>query len=139
MMLRNFAIVIVVFAVVGFLFPYSLGAQMTTYLDAPRQFSGPLTYKDPKSGIVFYVESDGRHVSAINSEGRILWCKDPFAEAKLEFYRTKEPKIVYIGALNEWMIKAFMGKGEFIAITFNSSQFGVLNVATGEFTFEGQD
>lgn len=138
-MLRNFAIGIAVFAVIGFMIPCSSEAQTTTYINAWRQFSGPLTYKDPKSGTVFYVESDGRHVSAIDSEGRILWCKDPFADAKLEFYRTKEPKIVYIGALNEVMTKVFKDKGEFIAITFNSSQFGALNMATGEFTFEGQD
>jgi hypothetical protein len=37
----------------------------------------PHTYRDPDSGIIFYVETDGRHVSAINPDGKILWSRDP--------------------------------------------------------------
>ena len=110
----------------------------------PRPIALPHTFKDADSGIVLYVESDGRHVSAINPDGKILWTKDPFADAHLEFYRTHHPQLVYLGAIGEaqkWMEKAMAGKGsgKFIALSFNSTQSGVLDLKTGDFTFMGQD
>jgi hypothetical protein len=30
------------------------------------------TYKDPRTAITFYVESDGKHVAAIDAAGRLL-------------------------------------------------------------------
>ena len=50
----------------------------------PPPISLPYTFRDADSGIVFYVESDGRHVSAISPEGKILWSRDPFLDAHLE-------------------------------------------------------
>src|SRR4051812_12323564 len=46
----------------------------------------PTTFKDADSGIVFYVESDGRHVSAISPDGKILWSRDPFLDSHLAHY-----------------------------------------------------
>ena len=88
----------------------------------------PHTYKDAESGIVFYVESDGRHVSAISPAGQILWSRDPFADAHLPFYRTHTPRIVFIG---RW-------RGS-VAISFDSTQSGDLDIKTGNFTFTGQN
>ncbi len=34
----------------------------------------PEVLVDPKTKVVFYLESDRRHVSAISPEGKILWC-----------------------------------------------------------------
>lgn len=126
------------FLILYFLFAHQgVFSQMATYIDAPRQFSGPQAYKDKDSGIIFYVESDGRHVVAINPEGKILWCRDPFADAKLEPYRLKLPLIVYIGKPNEWQIKG--REKQYIAISFNSSQFGIMDFENGDFIFQGQD
>ena len=66
-------------------------------------FPGPKSYRDPAAGITFYVESDGLHVAAISNEGRILWVRDPFHDAKLQDYRTHSAKIVSIGKGN-WMV-----------------------------------
>ena len=70
----------------------------TTYIGHNREaFPGPQVYKDPGSGTLFYVETDGRHVAAISGEGKLLWSKDPFKDGHLPFYRTEKPQIVYIG------------------------------------------
>jgi hypothetical protein len=90
--------------------------------------------------ILFYVESDGRHVTAINPDGKILWSREPFGDAHLEFYRTKTPRIVYIQRIDDahnWMLKGKSGK--YIGTRFNSSQSGILDVKTGDFTFMGQN
>jgi len=112
-------------------------AQSETYLDYTREFPGPQSYKDLKSNILFYVESDGRHVVAIDESGKILWHRNPFVEAKLEPYRIDHPVIVYIGPANISVLPGI--EKEYIGISFDSSQFGVINIKTGDFQFLGQD
>ena len=98
---------------------------------------GPKTYKDPKSGTIFYVESDGRHLSAINKDGRLLWTKNPFVDAKLEPYRYKNPTIIYVGASKN---KPELSKHDrYISISYNSTDFGDVNVKTGQFHYGGRD
>ncbi|HKF49281.1 MAG TPA: hypothetical protein VKB38_18115 [Terracidiphilus sp.] len=91
------------------------------------------------TGTILYVESDGRHVAAISSKGEVLWNRDPFADAHLELYRTDTPQIVFIGAPLKWMKSYEVGEGGFVTITYNSSQFGLLNIANGDFRGLGQD
>lgn len=74
------------------------GQESTTYIARYlTDFPGPQVYKDPTSGTLLYVESDGRHVAAISGDGKLLWNRDPYKDADLAFYRTKKPQIVYIG------------------------------------------
>ena len=76
----------------------STAQETTTYIGHYLEpFPGPQVYKDPNSGTLFYVETDGRHVAAISGKGKLLWSKDPFKDAHLPFYRTEKPQIVYIG------------------------------------------
>src|SRR6218665_3668526 len=57
----------------------------------------PLAFKDPRTLITFYVETDGRHLSAIDAEGKLLWVHNPFEEDKAQCeYRTPHPVIVRI-------------------------------------------
>ena len=91
----------------------------------------PLTFVDTQSRVLYYVESDGRHVSAIAADGKLLWHRNPFVDAKLQPYRFRKPIIVWIG-LDE-------SRGNSLAISFNSSQFGLLNAKTGEFDYRGRD
>jgi hypothetical protein len=106
----------------------------------PVPISLPYTFNDTNSGISFQVESDGRHITAIDSVGKTLWRRDPFADAHLEFYRTKTPKIIYIGKGNNRSEEYWAKEGKkVIGITFNSSQFGELDIKTGDFFFGGQD
>jgi hypothetical protein len=124
------------------LFVPCLGAaqQTTAYIAHYLEpFQGPQVYKDPNSGTLFYVETDGRHVAAISGEGNLLWSKDPFKDAHLPFYRTKKPKIVYIGPPPKWVHPAGKEPNQFVSIAFNSSQAGLLRISTGYFEFLGQD
>jgi hypothetical protein len=96
-----------------------------------------LTYMDPATGVILYVETDGRHVAAISPEGKLLWLKNPFVDANLQPYRVPRPTIFTMGHSN-WTPPGGT-KDAFVGLGFNSSQFGVINLRTGEFTFEGQN
>lgn len=116
-----------------------LGAaeETTTYIGHYLEsFPGPQVYKDPNSGTLLYVETDGRHVAAISADGKLLWNRDPFRDAHLAFYRTEKPRIVYIGPVSK-SDRADWDK--LVAIAFNSSQQGLLKVSDGDFLFRGQD
>lgn len=91
----------------------------------------PKVLVDPQTRITYYLESDGRHVSAIGSDGKLLWHRDPFTDGELWPYRVSKPVITYFEF-------ARTGK-KGMAIGFNSSQFGVMDFAMGSFEFEGQD
>jgi hypothetical protein len=112
-------------------------SEVVTYVNAPRPFRGAQAYKDKASGIIFYVESDGRHIAAIDRDGKLLWNRDPFVEAKLEPYRFERPVIVSIGEPHSWMTKGRPGR--YVLINFNSTQAGILSFEKGDFTFLGQD
>jgi hypothetical protein len=78
------------------------GSNWITY-GGPVPISLPHTFIETNSGMSFLVESDGRHIVASSADEKILWRKDPFADAHLEFYRTENPKIVYISSLSKTM------------------------------------
>lgn len=103
------------------------------------RFPGPQSYRDSATGITFYVESDGLHVAAISKEGKILWVRDPFHDAKLSDYRTHKPQIVFIGK-GSWSVNGVRRRdAPAILIRFNSSQFGAMRMSDGEFQIYGQD
>jgi hypothetical protein len=97
----------------------------------PAAING-LVYQDPETKIIIYVETDGRHVAAISTDGRLLWRKDPFVDAKMEPYREARPTIAAIGPASS------VDVGQF-AVHFTSSQKGVMSLATGQFRFMGQN
>jgi hypothetical protein len=97
----------------------------------------PPTYCDTKWGITLSVESDGRHVVATNRRHEVLWRADPFTAAGLAPYRTVFPIIVYIGPL-EGVAGASSGERAAV-IRFDSTQFGKIDLDSGQFTFLGQD
>jgi hypothetical protein len=103
----------------------------------------PLTFKDDKTAIIFYVESDGRHVAAIDRDGKVLWHRDPFEEHGLKPYRKARPVIAKIGSATgpsvEGSMKRRGQKGPFIYLSFDSTQTFVVDEITGESVFEGQD
>src|SRR5271157_856675 len=102
-------------------------------------FSGPQVYKDPTSGTLLYVETDGRHVAAISRDGKLLWNRDPFKDAHLPFYRTEKPQIVYIEPATKFHHPTGEKPERFVEISFNSSQAGTMRISNGEFHFSGQD
>jgi hypothetical protein len=86
---------------------------------------------------LYYVEGDGRHLVAVSRDGVILWREDPFTQANLEPYRVDEPQISRLGRPGRALVEGRVGS--YIAVQFNSTQFGIVDVATGEFIYQGQD
>jgi hypothetical protein len=110
------------------------------YVNRALSFRGPIAYADKTLKTVFYVESDGRHLSAIAFDGRILWTRNPFVDAKLKPYRSDEPKIVGIGPSQALGLRRSPDpKATFIGIEFDSTQFGIVDSKNGDFFFMGQD
>lgn len=109
----------------------------------PNKISGEAyAFFDPRSGITLYLESDRRHIAAISPAGKLLWLRDPFADAHLEPYRTAHPRIVQFAPFQECEIqlrKMPVLRDHFIFVGFDSSQFGSLDALTGDFIFEGQN
>jgi hypothetical protein len=101
--------------------------------------SGPQVYKDPKTGILLYLETDGRHLAAISSDGKLLWSRDPFSDAHVPFYRFKAPKVVTIRAVPTTSDPQDGEPDKFVSIFLANSQFGWLRISDGEFRFRGQD
>jgi hypothetical protein len=102
----------------------------------------PKALVDPVSKITFYLESDGRHISAIAPDGKVLWTHDPFVDSKLTPYRLPRPLISFFDFVDPewWKIHDRLGKSdEFIGINYNSSQFGMIKKTTGDFSWFGQD
>lgn len=113
----------------------------------PTGITLPYVLTDVDSGVTFLVEEDGRHVSATDPFGALLWYRDPFADAHLEPYRTRTPCIVRFdlhkrGPSDDFQFAEQMlhkkGINKFISISFNSSQTGFMDVTTGDFFFTGQ-
>jgi hypothetical protein len=118
----------------------SASAQDVTVLDEFHVV--PKVLHDAKTKIIFYLESDGRHISAISPEGKLLWSRDPFVDAKLPPYRLKRPLICYFNFVDpvRWKTCSHFGRADdFICVTFDSSEFGIIKKETGDFTFFGQD
>jgi hypothetical protein len=94
-------------------------------------------YKDPGSGSLFVVGRDGRHLTAIGPDGKVRWDVDPFEQAGLDPYRSNRPMIVRIGSAPAGLKD--IRQSDFIAIAYDSSQFGIVRIADGSFEFLGQD
>jgi len=83
----------------------------------------------------FIVDSMQIFITAFDSNGKELWRTDPWKDNKLMEYRVKRPIIVYFSlSKNKWT-----DNKEMIWITYNNTQFGIIDKQTGKFTFFGQD
>jgi hypothetical protein len=49
----------------------------------------PRVLQDPKTKVVFYLESDLHHIAAISLEGKLLWCTTvpPSAQLRIESFK----------------------------------------------------
>jgi hypothetical protein len=83
---------------------------------ATLPYRGPVAYSDKRLQRVFYVESDGLHLSCIGFDGKVMWTRVPFVDAKLEPYRMEKPRIVFIGQPLPWMVRGKKGMGTFSSI-----------------------
>ena len=90
----------------------------------------PLAFKDPDSLISLYVESDGRHMAAIDPDGKLLWVRNPFEDRHLCPYRSPRPVISHLSAAKS---------EKHVIVQFDSSQSGVIDETTGDFVLESQN
>jgi len=89
---------------------------------------------DTESGTQFQLDTTQIYITAITSNNDTLWKIDPWKDNNLGEYRLKRPIIIY------FMFKTDEITGrKVIAIDYNSSQFGTVELKTGQFTFLGND
>jgi hypothetical protein len=127
--------------------PTSLVLQPTPdYLPWNPAWAIPMSHRDPRTSIAIYVESDGRHLAAIDSQGKLLWVRNPWEEGRFCQYRTPWPVVFSLrrAQMTEraWAILKSRGANlehTFITLTFDSSQFGEIDELTGNFFGEGQN
>lgn len=133
---------IIVLTLVGSVLLPEVQAQAGKDLNTPP---GSRSYRDADAAIIYYVESDGHHIAALDKAGKVLWCRQPALEGDLPPYSATEPRlnpvIVWIGALRESEKERMKntGSGQFIGIAFSSRQAGMVDIENGNFTFQGQD
>jgi len=103
------------------------------------------TYKDPRTAITFYVESDGKHVAAIDAAGKLLWVRSPFKDPDPAETRTPvidgievaEPPVPKYAQFLQRL--GFKADRPYIRITSASRMFGIMDERTGDFILEGQN
>jgi hypothetical protein len=104
-----------------------------------------MTYKDPRTLITFYVESDGRHIAAIDADGKLLWVRNPNNESRTNSPENQAGVIVRItqhppptSDFAAYLERHNFGADDkLLEITFASNFFGVLNERTGDFVLIG--
>jgi hypothetical protein len=95
-----------------------------------------MVINDRKDHMKFVLDTSHIYIEAIDENGSRLWKTDPWKDAKLPVYRMiKRPKIVTFYLLND----STTSNREVIAIMYQSSQCGDIDLRTGKFTFFGQD
>jgi len=115
------------------------------YVEWDPSLAKPLSFKDPNTSTFFYVESDGRHLAAISSDGKLLWVRNPFEDRHLCPYRTPRPTIIGIeSAKSDKHTAAIRYWGgdishDLLFVQFSGSQFGVIDQITGDYFPEGQN
>jgi hypothetical protein len=105
----------------------------------------PMSYKDTRTSITIHVDSDGRHLTATDDQGRLLWARNPWDENHLCPYRTPRPVVMALTSIelsgpSRFKLQSIGAKLEhsFVRLTFDSWQYGVLDESTGDFFLQGQ-
>ena len=89
---------------------------------------------DSESGTQYQLDTTQIYITAITSNNDTIWRTDPWKDNNLGEYRVKRPIIIY------FMFKTDEITGrKVIAIDYNSSQFGTVELKTGQFLFSGND
>jgi len=102
------------------------------------QTDAPISYKDAGSGIIVYVETDRRHVAAIDPDGMILWHR--IVESDFVFVRPDRRSLIHSLSKPREKDIAYMrslGKpGDYVGVemTANRGEWGLLNIRTGAYS-----
>jgi hypothetical protein len=105
-----------------------------------------MAVKDESSGVLFYFESDGQHVAAVDTSGSLLWHTNPVVKRDMKGFskdgKMLWPIIHHAGPPLEWMLRTMAEhgrRGDYLAISFTTKEFGLLDKRTGEYTSMGND
>jgi len=121
-------------------FDLAASLKKPSYVPWSPSHATPIVFRDSRTSITYYVESDGRHVAAIDAEGKLLWVRNPFEDAGQCPYRSPRP--VIIGLKTTDVSRDLVGSDvwqridtnhKHLIVTFDSSQFGLLDGATGSY------
>jgi hypothetical protein len=80
--------------------------------------------RDPSTKVIYYLESDGRHLAAISPEGKLLWCTALFHIPTNDFVKM----LLTVDAIN-------FHDEENLGIYFRGKHWGTINKTTGVFKF----
>jgi len=103
------------------------------------------TFQDSRTAITFYVESDGKHVAAIDAAGKLLWVRSPLKERDpsdtripvIDGIKVAEPPVPQSV---RWLQQhGFKSDHAHIRITFTDRSFGTMDERTGDFILEGRN
>jgi len=86
-----------------------------------------ISVKDPKNGMLFYVESNGRRLVAFNEDGRIVWTLDVLEEAKIKPSRGQP------------VIRHLRVEGDYLWVTYGKSDTAKVQIKTGKMEHVGAD
>lgn len=84
-----------------------------------------VSLKDPKSGMTFYVESNGRRLVALDRDGGIAWCIDVLEQIK--------------PALGKPVIRHLRVDGAQLSATVGKSDVASIDVKSGTLRDAGRD
>ena len=111
------------------------------------------SYRDPRSGTDYRIAPDRRHLMAVTPSGDVLWRRAP--HKGIPNYRATPACLAGIGSGNgklpivegaylQRIMRSdprhpFAREGRYIGLWFDNSQFGYIEIHTGDFVFMGQD
>lgn len=105
----------------------------------------------------YVLDSTHTIISAFDKVGKLIWSTNPYKDSHLQEYRTKSPYIRYMAfttekisphlttrcgfrlSIQEKYSRYYATSIRVIVISYNNSQFGVIDLESGKFCFYGQD
>jgi hypothetical protein len=86
-----------------------------------------ISVKDTKTGMLFYVESNGRRLVSFDSDGRVVWSVDVIAHAKAKTFRGQP------------VIRDLRLQGDYLSVTYGKSETARVQIQTGKAEYIGTD
>jgi hypothetical protein len=117
-----------------------------TAADVPLPKIKPMAFKDAKTGIFVYFESDGLTAAAIDNDGKVLWHKNPAENSAVSGFKKEgkevRPVIIRAASPGDSLIKDMKrhgNMGEFIWVSFSTGESATIDVKTGAITVLGKN
>ena len=130
------------------------GSQQRSISHFSLEYRGPVAYSDRATQTLFYAESDGHHLVAIQFSGKVLWTRDLYADtakalsklgssessnplARMLDEERKNRKIVTIRSTDPPQGRD--AKKRCLSIAFRSADFLIVDASSGEGLMFGRD